>query len=360
MTDMKRALLWFNLLALASCADHPSTPPNADLDAGMDATSAAGASGADGADATPADAGPADAGIADSGPSDAGARTHGLIERVENTTCFLAGAPPAEIVPVGQADAFAELSALGAVRIVPDGAELALVESDGLVRAFAPDGDGSDATTVLDLSALVRPHGLRAAAFRRDRAALFVSYVPVDSPLRLEVARYGLDARGVAQTGTRQTLVTLPLLDETRSGGALAFLFDDTLVVALGDGGDAMSAADPGQLRGKVLRLDVSGASGYAVPADNPFATSSTTAPEVYALGLLAPTSCGLDRVTGHLWCADAGDAKNDHLLLISSGATLRPIVSYAAHGLRRGHWLGVARRALARHPGGAGFRRPL
>src|SRR5450432_3659735 len=329
MRDMKRALLCFSLFSLASCTEHVSTPSDPDLDAGMDAMPDA----AGGADATPADAGPVDSGIVDSGAPDAGPRTHGLVERVENTTCFLEGAPPVEIVPVGQADACAELSAPNAVRIVPDGDQLALVESEGLVRAFAPDGDGSDARTVLDLSGLVRLHGLRAAAFRQDNAALFVSYVPVDSPLRLEVARYGLDAKGVAQTATRQTLVTLPLLDETRSGGALAFLLDGTLVVALGDGGDSVSAADPSLLPGKLLRLDVSGASGYAVPADNPFAAAPTTAHEVYALGLLAPTSCGLDRVTGHLWCADAGDPKNDHLLLITPGATLRPILSYPRQG---------------------------
>jgi uncharacterized repeat protein (TIGR03806 family) len=257
---------------------------------------------------------------------------HGLLGRVENTTCFLKGAPPDEIVPVAQTSAFAALSAPSAVRIVPDGNQLAVVESDGLVRAFARDGDGSDAKTVLDLQALIRPNGLRAAAFRPDGAALFVSYVPVDPPLRLEVDRYGLDAQGVVRSATRETLVTSPLVDETRAGGALAFLFDDTLVVALGDGGDSVGAADPSMLPGKLLRLDVSG-SGYRVPADNPFAASSTTAPEVYALGLLAPTSCGLDRVTGHLWCADAGDANNDHLLLISSGATLRPILSYPRQG---------------------------
>src|SRR5450432_1806863 len=246
MRDMKRALLCFSLFSVASCTEHASTPPDADLDAGMDAMPDA----ADGADATPtpADAGPVDSGIVDSGPSDAGPRTHGLVERVENTTCFLEGAPPVEIVPVGQADAFAELSAPSAVRIVPDGDQLALVESEGLVRVFAPDGDGSDARTVLDLTALVRQHGLRAAAFRPDDAALFVSYVPVDAPLRLEVARYGLDTQGGAQAATRQTLVTLPLLDETRSGGALAFLLDDTLVVALGDGGNSVASADPSQL----------------------------------------------------------------------------------------------------------------
>ncbi len=243
------------------------------------------------------------------------------------------GAPPSEVVPVGQTSVFAAISASSAVRIVPDGDQLALVDSEGLVRAFAADGDGSQARTVLDLSLLIRPKGLRAAVFRSDRAALFVSHVPLDPPLRLEVARYGLDAQGVAQVATRETLVTLPLLDESRSGGALAFLFDGTLVVALGNGGDSLAAAAPGMLPGKLLRLDVSGAGGYAVPADNPFANSSTTAHEVYALGLLSPSSCGLDRVTGRLWCADVGDPQKDRLLLISAGATLRPILSYTRKG---------------------------
>src|SRR6478735_6493982 len=41
------------------------------------------------------------------GGSDAGpTRSHGLEKRVENTTCFLNGSPPLEVVPVGHAAAF--------------------------------------------------------------------------------------------------------------------------------------------------------------------------------------------------------------------------------------------------------------
>jgi hypothetical protein len=353
MADMNRGLLCIALFSLGSCTDHAN--PNHSTDAGpadagkpgvgIDAAPQASDSGEGGAGGEGGEGGAVlgageaavlgagEAGMGDSGAPGAEPRTHGLVARVANRRCFLEGAPPRAVVPVGQVSAFRALSAPSAVQLVLAGEQLALVDRKGLVRAFASDDDGSDARTVLDISALIRAEGLRAAAFRPDGAALVVSFVPADGPLRLEVARYGLDTQGVVQSATKETLLTLPLLDEKRSGGALAFLFDGTLVVALGDGGDSAGAADPRALPGKLLRLDVSGGGGYSVPADNPFVSSATTLPEVYALGLLAPSSCGLDRVTGHLWCADAGDAKKDRLLLVSPGVTLQPVLAFPRTG---------------------------
>ncbi len=278
-------------------------------------------------DAAPADAAPADAGPMDAAPPP---RTHGLQARIENATCFVDGTPPLDVVPVANTPAYAALTASGAVALVsaPDG-KLALVESGGLVRTFAADGDGSDAATALDLRTGVRAGGLRGAAFRPDGSVLVASFLPADDPLRLVVARFDLDAGGSAVPRSEQDLLTLPLSDATRAGGALSFLFDGTLVVAFGDGGTAADATDPGTLAGKVARIDVGAASSYAVPVDNPFASSSTTLPEIYALGLGAPSSCSVDRVNGRLWCADSGDATHDHILLVTPGATLSPILSY-------------------------------
>ena len=259
-------------------------------------------------------------------------RTHGLEERVENTSCFLEGTPPLAVVPVGVARTFEQLTADAVLKLVPFGDELASIQSAGSVKAFAADGDGSAPRTLLDLGAVIRANGLRGAAFRPDGRALFVSYLPVEGPLRLELVRYAFDAQGVADIASKETLLSVELVDEARAGGALLFGLDGNLFAALGDGGQT-TPIDASQLLGKVLRLDVNGANGYATPADNPFAASDTTAHEVYALGLLAPTSCGLDRVTGQLWCADAGDAKDDQLLRVTPGATLRPILSYPRVG---------------------------
>ena len=294
-----------------------------ELDAGArDAELADAADGAAPQDAAPQDAAPQDA---------APPRMHGIEARVENTTCFLNGTPPLDIVPVANAPAFAQLTASNAVAIIRARAgQLAAVERAGRVRAFAAHGDGSDALTVLDLSAQIRADGLRGAAFRPDGGALIASFIPAGDPLRIVVARFALDGAGSAELGSEEVLLHVDLSDAARAGGALAFLFDGTLAIAFGDGGDSVAAADRAQLAGKLARIDVSGASGFTLPADNPFLADAATSDEIYALGLGAPTSCSVDRINGRLWCGDAGGANDDAIFLVNRGATLFPIVSFA------------------------------
>lgn len=95
------------------------------------------------------------------------------------------------------------------------------------------------------------------------------------------------------------------------NGGQLAFGPDGYLYLGLGDGG---SGGDPdgngqnlGALLGKLLRLDVSGASGYAVPADNPFASDQDAKGEIWAFGLRNPWRFSFDRANGDLYIADVG-----------------------------------------------------
>ena len=108
-------------------------------DAGMDAGSMdAGSMDASSGDAGTHDSGRPDSGMRDAGELDAGARDaevadaadsatepdaatiapplrmHGLTARVENTSCFLNGSPPLEIVPVANAPVFAQLTASNA------------------------------------------------------------------------------------------------------------------------------------------------------------------------------------------------------------------------------------------------------
>lgn len=284
-------------------------------------------------DAARLDADTFDASMRDAAVPEVGAREHGIEARVRNTTCFLNGTPPLAVVPVETAIAFDKLATSGGVGMSTVGSKLVLAERTGRILAFDAQGDGSAATVVLDLAAAVRTDGLRAAAFRPDGKVLVASYLPVDDPLRVVVARFNVNAMGVASLASQQVLLTQSLTDAARAGGALTFLFDGTLVVALGDGGNAASPSDPALLAGKVVRIDVSGASGYTVPADNPFVADPLTLDEIYALGVGAPTSCTVDRITGRLWCADAGSATRDHILLVTSGATLRPLLSFVRTG---------------------------
>src|SRR6185436_2173926 len=110
--------------------------------------------------------------------------------RVENTTCFLNGSPPLDIVQVGTAPAFASLATTGPVGMIGSGSKLAIVEKAGRVRSFAADSNGGSTKTVLDLGGGVRAGGLRSAAFRPDGKVLIASYLPADNPLRIVVARF--------------------------------------------------------------------------------------------------------------------------------------------------------------------------
>ena len=66
---------------------------------------------------------------------------------------------------------------------------------------------------------------------------------------------------------------------------------------------------------GKLLRIDVSGADAFpsdpnrnfAIPADNPYVSTSGALPEIYASGLRNPFRAGFDRQTGDLYIGDVG-----------------------------------------------------
>jgi uncharacterized repeat protein (TIGR03806 family) len=87
---------------------------------------------------------------------------------------------------------------------------------------------------------------------------------------------------------------------------SLAFGADGSLFVAVGDlaVGLGNAAQDPSSLRGKVLRIDVSG-DGWASPPGNPFEKGGGR-PEIYALGVRKPT-LDVDPSTGDVWLFDRG-----------------------------------------------------
>jgi uncharacterized repeat protein (TIGR03806 family) len=94
------------------------------------------------------------------------------------------------------------------------------------------------------------------------------------------------------------------------NGGQIAFGPDGYLYLGLGDGGSGgdpeNNGQDPNTLLGAMLRLDVSGSSGYEIPADNPF-VSGGGREEVYAWGFRNPWRFSFDRETGELWVGDVG-----------------------------------------------------
>ena len=119
----------------------------------------------------------------------------------------------------------------------------------------------------------------------------------------------------VAGTAERVLMtVDQPAGRTNHKGGTIAFSpVDGMLYWALGDGGSGDDpdnlAQNPQSLLGKMLRIDVGGgaASGYTIPADNPFVGPDGVLDEIWSLGFRNPFRWSFDRELGDLWIGDVG-----------------------------------------------------
>ena len=60
--------------------------------------------------------------------------------------------------------------------------------------------------------------------------------------------------------------------------------------------------------RATILRIDINAPAGmYKIPADNPFATSTTSAREVWSYGHRNPWRWSFDKTAGDLWVGENG-----------------------------------------------------
>lgn len=101
-----------------------------------------------------------------------------------------------------------------------------------------------------------------------------------------------------------EVLLEIPRASNDHSGGEIVFDAEGMLVTALGvDAPAAELAQDPSTLDGTVLRLDVSGEEGYAVPQDNASGAGAEGdwAPEVLSTGYRNPWRVSWDPDLGVL-----------------------------------------------------------
>jgi glucose/arabinose dehydrogenase len=198
----------------------------------------------------------------------------------------------------------------------PDDPRLFFIEMDGRIRIV---DDGTllptpflDVSHLLEYDGLFR--GLLGLTFHPDYAKngyFFVNYTMAGGDTR--VSRFSVSSDpDVADAASESVILTVDQPGTDHNGGYLAFGPDDGhLYVALGDGGYGSdhheNAQDPSQLLGKILRLDVDVASGYAIPPDNPFVGVPGYREEIWAVGLRSPWGMTFDRETHDLWLADVG-----------------------------------------------------
>jgi len=199
-----------------------------------------------------------------------------------------------------------------------DSQRLFVVEQAGRVRVLANDTvRATGPKTFLDLRGQISSggeRGLLSLAFHPQYATNGRFYVYFTNPAGdIRIVRYTVSSDpDSADEATADTVLKVAHPGESNhNGGQLQFGPDGMLWIGTGDGGGGGDPAGNGQNRhvllGKLLRLDVNGASGYAIPADNPFANDTAGAPEIWAGGLRNPWRFSFDRQNGDLYIADVG-----------------------------------------------------
>lgn len=216
------------------------------------------------------------------------------------------------------------------VRRPGDAAWWYAIEVDGRVVRFADTPDADAVEVVADLRAEVVSGGelgLLSIAFHPTRTDEIYVYFTggTRAAIRSRIVRLTSDDDG-RTFGDPVEILEVAQPFANHNGGTLNFGPDGHLWFAFGDGG---AANDPGNraqdldtLLGKVIRLDVDGATPYAIPSDNPWAGGGGR-PEIWALGLRNPYRWSFDRLTGQAWIADVGQDRFEEVSLLSRGANL-------------------------------------
>ncbi len=191
---------------------------------------------------------------------------------------------------------------------------LFVVEKGGTIRVVR--GGQLLATPFLDLSARVSTNGERGLlglAFDPnyvDDGRFYVNYTDLDGNTVIASYLAPPGSPDVADANSEAVILEIPRPTSFHNGGELAFGPDGFLYIASGDGAQGGAAAtELSNLRGKILRIDASGASPYEVPATNPFVNTPGAEPEIWAYGLRNPWRFSFDRETGDLYIADVGES---------------------------------------------------
>lgn len=206
---------------------------------------------------------------------------------------------------------------------------LLVVEQAGLVRNLRPPymtlGWRVDRTPFLDIRSRVLfggERGLLGLAFPPNylTSGRFFFYYTNKSGNNV-VAEGRRDPTNKSRsTWYRDVLTISHPTYSNHNGGMLAFgPSDGYLYIGTGDGG---GSGDPGNNAqdltrplGKLLRIDVSPTSGYAVPATNPYASSpNSTTRIVWARGLRNPWRFSFDPATSNLWIGDVGQDRYEEV----------------------------------------------
>lgn len=200
-----------------------------------------------------------------------------------------------------------------------DTARLFVVEQPGRIRVV--QHGQLLATSFLDITDRVASggeEGLLSVAFHPGYATnryFYVDYTHTNAAgdtLYTLIERYTTTSAdsNVADSASHKLILRIVQPYTNHNGGLVMFGPDGMFYIGMGDGGSGGDpqnrAQNPDSLLGKLLRIDVDGGDPYAIPPNNPFATTGG-APEIWALGLRNPWRFAFDRSAGLLYIGDVG-----------------------------------------------------
>lgn len=245
-----------------------------------------------------------------------------------------AGPEPQEPLPAGEADVTLAPVANGLsfpllLTAPPGDQRLFIVEKGGRIRIVA--NGALLEQPFLDISASVSrgsEQGLLGLAFSPAYATdgrFFINYTDTQGDTHVSAWTVSTDPN-VADAASERVLLTVEQPYSNHNGGHLAFGPDSYLYIGMGDGGSGGDPQGHGQdgsdLLGSLLRLDVSGADGYAIPVDNPFVGSADDLRgELWDIGLRNPWRFSFDRATGDLYIADVGQSSREEINAVTAAA---------------------------------------
>ncbi|MBX3727865.1 MAG: PQQ-dependent sugar dehydrogenase [Candidatus Sumerlaeia bacterium] len=229
---------------------------------------------------------------------------------------------------------------------IPDGSNrLAAVQRSGLIRVFprVPDPQPGDIETLLDLQGLVctsQEFGVYSICFDPDYAEnghFYITYTPAtgrctlfnpSDPWRLSRFTNSDPAGADVDPGSEVVLIEEPQFHWFHKGGMIRFGPDGMLYASLGESGAMELAQDTTNLRGTVIRIDVTSPPDpgldYRIPPDNPFfdggPAGAATRKEIYAYGFRNPWRFAFDATTGDLLLGDVGEESFEEINLVLPG----------------------------------------
>jgi glucose/arabinose dehydrogenase len=204
----------------------------------------------------------------------------------------------------------------------PNDNRMFVVQKSGEIKVVK---NGSTlATPFLDISGLLSTsyeRGLLSMAFRPDYATsgrFYVCYTGADGDVT--VARYHVSTGNpdvAAPTADEIVLRIEHSISDSHNGGLILFGPDGKMYVGVGDGHTGVNTGqDPSDMLGNILRIDVSGTSGYTNPSDNPYPGSP-----VWSWGLRNPWRFTFDRTTGDLYIADVGEIDREEVSVATAAS---------------------------------------